>query len=111
MVKVPCNSGGIIKEFPSGKESTNELSTYEYTFWNAGDTIGIDDVHKNLLFPAIVDINNLNVDAPGLTSGNWWVPSAAEMIEIMKDITYNTSFWDSKPDVINSTIKKANANF
>lgn len=109
MIKVPCNSGGVIKEFPSGKESTNELSTYEYTFWNTDkDTIGIDDVHKNLLFPAIVDIKNLNVDAPGLTSGNWWVPSAAEMIEIMKDITYNTSFWDSKPDAINSTIKNIN---
>ena len=26
----------------------------------------------------------------------------------MKDITYNTSFWDSKPDVINSTIKNIN---
>ncbi len=107
MIKVPCNSGGVIKEFPSGKENTNELANYNYSFWEEYPAIE-EDIYEYPLFPAIADIKNLNINAPGLTSGNWWLPSAAEMIEIMKDITYNTSFWDSKPDVINSTIKNIN---
>ena len=34
------------------------------------------------------------------------MPSAAAMCEIMRDITYGTSFWETNPDIINQVISK-----
>ena len=108
MIKSPCNAGGVIKEFNSGKENTYKLVQYTFLNWDSNPA-NENSMHSQLLFPSISSITEgINVNASGLTAGNWWLPSAAEMVEIMKDITYDTSFWNSKPDSINSTIKRIN---
>ena len=46
------------------------------------------------------------MNAPKLAKGNWWLPSSAEITEIMRDITYGTSFWAANPDIINRVLAK-----
>ena len=58
------------------------------------------------LYPAANWAASISFNHPKLRKGNWWLPSSAEMTEIMRDITYNTSFWDSKPDIINRVLEK-----
>ena len=48
----------------------------------------------------------INVNAPNLGAGNWWVPSVAEMGQIMHDITYGTDFWKTNPDIVNRVLYK-----
>ena len=100
MVKFPCGAGGTITEFPCGKENTYILSGY---------TINNHPTHypaKIPLYPAANWAASISFKHPKLSKGNWWLPSSAEITEIMRDITYNTSFWDSKPDIINRVLKK-----
>ena len=100
MVKFPCGRGGTITEFPCGKENTYILSGYTIdnhpTYYPA----------KIPLYPAANWAASISFNHPKLSRGNWWLPSSAEITEIMRDITYNTSFWDSKPDIINRVLKK-----
>lgn len=78
MVKYPCGKGGAITEFSSGKENTYKLApckiSYKITSGN------------NILYPAANYAASINVNAPGLVKGNWWLPSVSEMIQIMKDL-------------------------
>ena len=48
----------------------------------------------------------VSANGPGLTSGNWWLPSSGEMIELMQDVTYGTSEYDTNGhlDPINEAI-------
>ncbi len=96
LVKVPCGTGKI-SDHPSGKENTYKLSDCKYTKLN-GD--------KEYLYPAARKAASIHVNGPKLTKGNWWLPSPAEMVQMMRDITYETSFWDSKPDIVNRVIDK-----
>lgn len=100
MIKFPCGRGGTITEFPCGKENTYILSGY---------TIDNHPTYyppKIPLYPAANWAASISFNHPKLSRGNWWLPSSAEITEIMRDITYNTSFWDSKPDIINRVLKK-----
>ncbi len=98
LVKFPCGASGAITEFPSGKENTYKLA--DCTFLN--NATGKQEV----LYPAANWAASISLNAPKLGKGNWWLPSVAEMVEIMRDITYNTSFWETNPDIINSVINK-----
>ncbi len=98
MVKYPCNAGGSVAEFPSGKENTYKLA--DCTFLN--NIIGVQE-H---LYPAATKAASIHVNGPKLTAGNWWLPSTAELVQMMYGITYGTTFWDSKPDIINRVITK-----
>ena len=49
---------------------------------------------------------SINVDAPGLEEGNWWLPSPAEMVQMMRDITYDTDSWGTNPDIVNTVLDK-----
>ena len=100
MVKFPCGSGGTITEFPCGKENTYILSGYTI------DNHPTYFPSKIPLYPAANWAASISFNHPKLSKGNWWLPSSAEMTEIMRDITYNTSFWKDKPDIINRVLEK-----
>ena len=100
MVKFPCSAGGTIAEFPSGKADTYKLA----------DCTFLDNAKgkQEVLYPAAHWAASIDLNAPKLGKGNWWLPSTAEMAEIWRDITYGTSFWKTKPDIINQVLKKLN---
>lgn len=90
MIKIPCGKGTVGK-FPSGKYITYKLAGTSYPLLNWAAKI--------------------NVNASNLGAGNWWVPSVAEMGQIMNDITYGTNFWETNPDIVNRVLYKlTNAN-
>ena len=101
MAKYPCNKGGVIAQFPSGKENTYKLANYTFIDNAAGE--------ESPLYPAINYAASINVNAPKLGKGNWWLPSVAEMVQMMYDVTYGTSFWETKPDIVNRVIDKFNS--
>ena len=86
MIKYPCGNG-LVSEIPSGKENT-------YILANSG------------VSPAATWVASINVDAPNLGAGNWWIPSVAELVQMTYDITSGTSFWDKHPDIINRVLRK-----
>ena len=90
MIKNPC-AKAIVGKFPSGKYITYKLAKSSDTF-------------KLLDWAA-----KTNVNAPKLGKGNWWLPSVAEMVQMMYDVTYGTSFWETKPDIVNRVIDKFNS--
>ena len=96
--KLPCGKGGLITEFPSGKENTYKLADCTFLDNATGK--------QEILYPAANWAASIDINAPKLGKGNWWLPSAAEMVEIMRDITYDTSFWETKPDIINRVLSK-----
>lgn len=98
MIKVPDRLS-IISDFPSGKENTYKLAGCTYKNNSGGDA------NKPLFYWADWAAG-ISVNAPGLTAGNWWVPSVAELSEIMRDITYGTNSWSLNPDIINRVISK-----
>lgn len=88
MVKIPCAKGTVGK-FPSGKYITYKLASSTYPLLNWAATI--------------------NVNGPKLGTGNWWIPSVAEMGQLMRDITYGTNSWDSvnidnNTDIVNRVL-------
>ena len=106
MAKYPSGKGDVMSEFPSGKENTYKL--VDYTF--------IDNVTANesYLYPALNYAASIDVKAPKLGKGNWWLPSIAEMLQMMHDVTYDTSFWDSdnvdnNTDIVNRVLFKLNS--
>lgn len=98
MVKFPCGAGGVIAETPSGKENTYKLANTLFANNTTGNT--------EILYPAANWAASINVNGPNLGEGNWWLPSAAEMIQMMRDITYNTYSWETKPDIVNRVLEK-----
>ena len=98
MPKLPCGKGGVITEFPSGKENTYKLADCTFLDNATGK--------QEILYPAANWAASIDINAPKLGKGNWWLPSAAEMVEIMHDITYDTSFWETKSDIVNSVLAK-----
>ena len=98
LAKFPCGKGGLITEFPSGKENTYKLSDCTFLDNAKGE--------QSPLYLAANWAASISLNAPKLGKGNWWLPSSAEITEIMRDITYNTSFWETNPDIINRVIAK-----
>lgn len=98
MAKFPCGAGGTITEFPSGKENTYNLANCTFLDNAKGE--------QSPLYLAANWAASISLNAPKLGKGNWWLPSSAEITEIMRDITYNTSFWTTKPDIINRVLAK-----
>lgn len=98
MVKCPCGAGGTITEFPCGKENTYKLANCTFL----DNATGLQEP----LYPAAHWAASISLNAPRLGKGNWWLPSSAEITEIMRDITYDTSFWDANPDIINRVLAK-----
>ena len=98
LAKFPCGKGGTITEFPSGKENTYKLSDCTFLDNAKGE--------QSPLYLAANWAASISLNAPKLGKGNWWLPSSAEITEIMRDITYNTSFWETNPDIINRVIAK-----
>ena len=98
MVKYPCSAGGAIKESPSGKDNTYKLANCTYLDNTTGN--------QEILYPAANWASSISLNAPKLGKGNWWLPSAAEMAQMMRDVTYGTSFWETEPDIINRVISK-----
>lgn len=98
MIKFPCGKGGAVAEFTCGKENTYKLA--DCTFLNNASG------EQEVLYPAANWAASIDLNVPKLGKGNWWLPSAAEITEIMKDITYSTSFWEANPDIINSVLDK-----
>ena len=85
-IKYPCGNG-LVSEIPSGKENT-------YILANSG------------VSPAATWVASINVDAPNLVAGNWWIPSVAELVQMTYDITWFTSFYWQYPDIINEVLVK-----
>ncbi len=97
LIKSPCGVG-VLTEDTSGKENTYKLADCTYLDIRTGK--------QKPLYSSINWAASIGLNAPKLGKGNWWLPSAAEMCEIMRDITYGTTFWATKPDIINSVIAK-----
>ena len=102
MIKYPCGAGGIVADDPSGKESTYKLGN---SFFHDNR---VNSTYIMPLYPAAYYATNISVNAPNLGKGNWWIPSVSEMAQMMRDITNNTSFWETKPDIVNTVITKIN---
>ena len=100
MVKYPCGAGGTITEFPSGKENTYKLAYCTFLDNATGK--------QEPLYLAANWAASININAPGLQAGNWWLPSSAEMAQMMRDITYGTPFWKTKPDIVNRVLYELN---
>ena len=100
MVKFPCSAGGQITEFPSGKENTYKLAKCTFRDITNGTAV------RSTLYPAANWAAGISVNGPKLDEGNWWLPSVAEMTQMMRDITYGTSFWTANPDIVNSVLRK-----
>ena len=98
MAKYPCGAGGTITEFPCGKENTYKLADCTFLDNAKGE--------QSPLYLAANWAASISLNAPKLGKGNWWLPSSAEITEIMRDITYNTSFWTANPDIINCVLAK-----
>ena len=98
LVKFPCGAGGQITEFPSGKENTYKLANCTFLNNNTGK--------QAPLYPAANWAASINVRAPKLGKGNWWIPSAAEMVQMMRDVTYDTTLWKTNPDIVNRVLEK-----
>ena len=90
-------------DYPTGKEWTYALEGITYTENIAGGSV-TSPVFSAANYAASIDLN-----APKLGKGNWWLPSPTEMMEIMRDVTYGTSFWDTKPDIVNRVLSKLNS--
>ena len=101
MIKCPCGAGGVVLYEPSGKENTYNL--YNCTFID--NAIG----GNSPLYPAANYAASISLNAPKLGEGNWWLPSVSEMVEMMHDITYGTSFWNTNPDIVNRVLTKLNS--
>ena len=69
MIMCPCGKGGAITEQPSGKENTYKLAKLKST-------------NGDIISPASYWCSYINVDAPNLGAGNWWIPSLAELLQI-----------------------------
>lgn len=104
MVKYPCGRGGTITEFPCGKDNTYKLvdCTFNVNVWDYNNYISVQEA----LYPAANYAASIDINAPKLSRGNWWLPSSAEMAEMMRDVTYNTTFWDKTPDIVNTVLEK-----
>ena len=94
MIKVPCNAitednGNATATYPSGKENTSKLATGVFSSFGQSNKL-------QPLYPAAYYAASLNVNGPGLTAGNWWLPSGAEMVEIMKDATLGTTTYNKE---------------
>lgn len=102
MIKLPCGKGGAITELPSGKENTYKLA--DCTFLD--NTQPVDAV-KRTLYPAAYRVSTIGVHAPCLEAGNWWLPSLAEMVQMMHDVTYDsTKSSNAKLDIVNTVLNK-----
>ena len=101
MIKYPCAAGGVITELPSGKENTYKLANC--TFIDNTITSG---TKIKPLYPAAHYAASINIDAPGLEEGNWWLPSPAEMVQMMRNITYGTDQWETNPDIVSTVLEK-----
>ena len=100
MVKYPCGLGGVIEKIPSGNENTYKLAHCYFR--------DIDGNSKDL-YPAAKHVANISVHGPNLGAGNWWLPSPAELVQMMHDLMYCS--WQSpsninSADIINSVIYK-----
>ena len=100
MVKYPCGLGGVIEKIPSGNENTYKLAHCYFR-----------DINGNSkdLYPAAKHVANISVHGPNLGAGNWWLPSPAELVQMMHDLMYCS--WHSpsninSADIINSVIYK-----
>ena len=94
MIKVPCNAitennGNATAIYPSGKENTSKLAAGVFSSFGQSNKL-------EHLYPAAYYAASLNVNGPGLTEGNWWLPSGAEMVEIMKDATLGTTTYNKE---------------
>lgn len=98
MVKWPTGGVGSVGLQPSGKEYTYRLA--ECTYLDNSDGTA-----KPLYIPAYTAAN-ISVNCHGLGKGSWWLPSSAEMCELMRDVTRGTSAWGSNPDIINQVLIK-----
>ena len=98
LIKVPCGAGGSVAEFPSGKENTYKLANCTFLDNATGK--------QSPLYLAANWAASISLNAPKLGKGNWWLPSSAEIAEIMRDITYDTTFWAANPDIINRVLAK-----
>lgn len=93
MIKIPCGKGSVGK-FKSGKEITYKL-------------------FDSATSPAKSWVEGIDINAPKLEAGNWYIPSALELGQIMRDITYGTTFWNSadislNTDIVNRVLFKLN---
>ena len=88
LVKFPCGAGGSITELPSGKENTYKLANCTYSY----------GITQKPLYPAANYAASISLNAPKLGKGNWWLPSTAEMVQMMRDI--------NDGDIINRVLRE-----
>ena len=109
-VKCPCGAGGVIGQTIYGKENTHgsdeKISLSSFTHTQSGSKI--------FSYPAArltsnISISNIILSTLLYGEKTWWIPSAAEMVEMMRDVTYGTSFWATNPDIVNSVLAKLNS--
>lgn len=103
MVKNP-NNRGIVNMNTTGKANTKKLTFYYAKITNSNLEYSIlENQYKAAYYTATV-----NVNSPNLTQGNWWLPSASELIEINDELSFGTTYWgtNGKLDTLSQVILK-----
>jgi hypothetical protein len=96
MIKFPFVGPGSVGQHDSGLADSYALSAVPY--------------NDSPAFPAAAYATSIGLNHSKLDAGKWYLPSASEMIDMMRDVTYDTSFWSTEPDIVNQVIAKLRSN-
>ena len=96
MVKFPFVGPGNVGQHDSGLADSYALSAVLY--------------NNSPAFPAAAYATSIGLNHSKLDAGKWYLPSSSELLDMMHDITYGTSFWSTEPDIVNQVIDKLHSN-
>ena len=96
MVKFPFVGPGSVGQHDSGLVDSYALSAMLY--------------NDSPAFPAAAYATSIGLNHSKLDAGKWYLPSSSELVDMMHDVTYGTSFWSTEPDIVNQVIAKLRSN-
>jgi hypothetical protein len=96
MIKFPFVGPGVVGQCDSGLADSYALSAVLY--------------NDSPAFPAAAYATSIGLNHSKLDAGKWYLPSASELVDMMRDVTYGTSFWSTEPDIVNQVIAKLRSN-
>jgi hypothetical protein len=96
MIKFPFVGPGSVGQHDSGLADSYALSAVLY--------------NDSPAFPAAAYATSIGLNHSKLDAGKWYLPSSSELVDMMRDVTYDTSFWSTEPDIVNQVIAKLHSN-
>ena len=111
MVEWPTNKGANGRFFDKGIEYTEKLAKAVYIDMSRNSSGGTRSAGQGgyvtyLYGPAHYCNVEVSVNGPGMTQGNWHLPSSGELIEFIQDVTYGTSAYSQDTTYPTSDIRR-----